>query len=116
MKKRIATALAVVLCLAALCACTPKVDDLKKKYQDKDYLVVSISSGDLTKYGIESEDMEYGFMATKLVENVFVVAFKKSDKAKDFYDSVKEKFASLTVKKKGNAVFFGSEGAVNVGA
>ena len=130
MKKKVAV-VAVALCLViapvALCACTPSVDKLKDKFTKEGYHVEAISTD-----GFEDAKVEYAFTAFKGGDGIFdlvsgaeeitVVCFSNSDDAKTFYEKAKEsaeQFEELTgvktsVKKKGNAIASGTEGALKL--
>ncbi len=115
--KKIAIIMAVLaIGIVAMCACTPSSDDLKKKFEDNKYGVVLLEAKDLQKYGIsvaEDAEIDYAFMATKLTNTVFVIAFKEGNDASDYYNSIKDsKYGKVA--KKGNAVIFGDEESVNL--
>ena len=117
MKKIIAVLTMTLLCVVALCACTPSADALKKKYEDEGYAVTVAKAEDAEKYGVESEDVDYVFTATKGLNSVMVIGFKNGDKASELYDKAQKKeglFVLVESKKSGNAVAIGTKDAVDL--
>ncbi len=112
MKKIIAFVLVLVLCLTTLCACAPKEEDLKKTYSDAGYACISINAATMSKYDIDSGEVEYGFVATKLVSNIVVVCFKNINAANDYIK--KSELKSGEYKQKGAAIAFGDEDALKL--
>ena len=127
MKKVVSVVAMLLVCMVALCACTPSEDSLKKKFEKNDYKVESVNASDMTKYGIESDKVDYCFMAVKgtfgIGAQVYVISFKNSSDAKEYYNAIRDKESALgkvlsaikyKTAKKGNAVVFGSEEAVKL--
>lgn len=115
--------LAVVLA-TMLMACTPSEDSLKKKYEEADYTVTSVNSDEAQKYldeylGEDSEEIPVkyvlvvtdGIAGINVVPVCVVICFKNSDDAKAAYEGNED---SANVKKKGNAVAFGTEKALEL--
>ena len=114
-RKLLVTAVAVALvlvCVFAFAACTPSLEDLKATYRDAGYTCLNIDVAAIADYlkdagaDIEGDPaIEYAFIAAKLTDSVFIVAFSDSSTAKDVYESLGGSDAS-NVKKKGNAIAF----------
>lgn len=114
MKKKLfvaaVAAMLVLACVLSFAACTPSLEKLKSTYSDNGYGCLDINvSGvldNLADVGVEVDgepSIEYAFVATKLVDNVMVVAFTDSADAKEVYEALGGG-ESKNVKKKGNAV------------
>ncbi len=114
--KKIRIALVFALCavMLAFVACTPKIDSIKEKYQDEGYAVIDVKAGDLSRYGIESEKIESGLVATKITQTVVIVWFKDSADAKQTYNDVKSDDSKGNVIRKGNMVAIGSKEAIDI--
>ena len=114
--KKFAVILATVLmCTIALCACTPSKDSLEKKFKDEGYVVIAMDAKTAEGYGVDSEKVDYMLVATKVVKNVYVIAFKNGSDATELYNSQKEKASDkFKVVKKGNAVIFGDAESVDL--
>lgn len=120
MKKIIAVLTILLICTVALCACTPNVDQLKKKYEDNGYKVDVVDFGEINTK-VENEKIEYSFSARKGDIEVSVLAFSSVDDAKAFYDEINKVYDGLNelggkykVRKEGNAVIYGDEEAVKI--
>ncbi|MCH5163719.1 MAG: hypothetical protein J1F36_01740 [Clostridiales bacterium] len=109
MKKVVSVVAMLLVCMVALCACTPSKDNLEKKFKDEGYLAISVPVSDYGDY-----DVDYAFGATKLTESITVIAFKNGSDAKDFYNKCKENGDKKNLAKKGNAVAWGTEGAIKL--
>lgn len=116
MKKKLfvaaVAAMLVLACVLSFAACTPSLEKLKSTYSDNDYACVDINvSGVLDKLAERDVEFEgepsikYAFVATKLIDNVVVVAFTDSADAKEVYEALGGS-EGKNVKKKGNAVAF----------
>ena len=99
MKKKLfvaaVAAMLVLACVLSFAACTPSLEKLKSTYSDNGYACVNIDvSGVLDKLadvGVEVDgepSIEYAFVATKLIDNVVVVAFTDSADAKEVYEAL----------------------------
>lgn len=114
-RKLLVTAVAVALvlvCVFAFAACTPSLEDLKATYRDAGYSCTELDVAAIADYlkdagaDIEGDPtIEYAFIAAKLTDSVYIVAFSDSSTAKDVYESLGGSDAS-NVKKKGNAIAF----------
>ncbi len=127
MKKFITVTSIVVLAIVLatmLMACTPSEESLKKKYEEADYTVTSVNSDEAQKYlddylGEDSEEIPVkyvlvvtdGIAGINVVPVCVVICFKNSDDAKAAYEGNED---SANVKKKGNAVAFGTEKALEL--
>ena len=120
MKKFLAITSVIVLAIVLatmLMACSPSVDSLKKKYEDKGYTVLDLSADDADT----EAEVKYVFGANKGIETVTVVCFANGDDAKKYYEEAKEGIEKLgsvgeamDVKKSGNAVAVGTKEAVAI--
>ena len=134
MKKFLAITSVIVLAIVLatmLMACSPSVDSLKKKYEDKGYEVKVIEGEDLEDIAGASEYGELEYMLRAENEDgdyVSIVCFKNSEDAKKAYDEakkqldeMKEEFGDelpdefdVDIKKSGNAVASGTKAAVAI--
>lgn len=125
MKKKIAiiaVALCLVIALVALCACTPSVKSLRSKYEKKGYTCEDIKAEDVGEEFGEDIAIDYAFYAIdKDLNSVTVVAFKNKDDAdkveerlKKADDSIIGEWTKVTYARKGNAIAYGSEAAVEL--
>lgn len=128
----IALILTVALTLALFAACTPKLADIKAKYEDAGYTILDTQSlEDL--FGSEDDEeatesdaeIEWAFIASKgsfLGGNykfATCVCYKDSADAQEAYDEAKkvaeeEADEDYVVVKKGNAIIVGNKEAVEV--
>ena len=124
MKKQIAivsTILVVALIgVFAFAACTPSLDSLKEKYAEEGYLAGSLPVQGIIDSMLEgAEDVEvdeatveYAFMATKVVDTIFVVSITDKDVRADIIEALDK--AEITYKTKGNAIAVGTDGALDL--
>lgn len=111
-KKIIAIVLVLVVALTALCGCGPTQEQLEKKYDEAGYICVSASKDTLSKYGIDSGDVSYCFVATKIVSNVVVVAFSSFSSMQNY---IKENdLQKGEYKQSGSVLAFGDEEALKL--
>ena len=103
MKKVILAILAMLSCFAFV-ACVPSnVEKAEAKMKEEGYLVV----------GEEREDAEGfvgGFLATKLTDTINAYLFSSKEEAKNFYETVGEKFKAI---QDGKWVYWGTEDAID---
>lgn len=109
MKKVVSVVALLLVCMVALCACTPSKDALEKKFKNEGYLAVRVPVSDYGDY-----DVDYAFGATKVTESITVIVFKSSSDAKSFYNKCKENGNMKNLAKKGKAVAWGTEGAIKI--
>ena len=113
--KKYGTLLVFVLCavMLAFVACAPKEKTIKEKFENEKYSVVEVSTEVLNPYGINTEDIQSGLFANKGFNNIIVVWFKDSAKAKDVYNKLKEN-KSINVLRKGVLVAIGTKEAIDI--
>lgn len=127
MKKFVAITSVVVLAIVLatmLMACTPSEESLTKKYEEEGYTVTSVNSDKAQEYldkyleeDSEEVPVKYvlvvtdGVFGINVVPVCVVICFKNSDDAKAAYEGNED---SDTVKKKGNAIAFGTAKALEL--
>ena len=97
-KLKIVLLLALCSVMLACTACAPSMDSLKKKFEDEGYSVLTVTADDLRSLGLESEDIESGMIANKMIINtVTIIWFKDSGKAKDLPNSVRKRIKTRRI-------------------
>ncbi len=103
----------LIFIVCGLAACTPRVEDIQKKYEENDFEIKNVSADD---YGLDNDDITYAFKAVKEGETeATVISFSDGNTASEFYNKqyrLKDETSELI--KKGNTVIFGSKDAVKL--
>ena len=113
MKKKVVLSVAVVVLLVmvtAMCvACTPNIDNVEKKFNNKDYKTVL-----KTEKSLSLAKMTNALIPTP--ESAIIIAwYDNTDDAKKAYDdAIKAGGTKETVKRKGNAVATGDKDAIKL--
>lgn len=114
MKKKIILSVAIVvlavMLVSVFVACTPSVDKVDEKFKEEKYLGGAIEVED----GIAG--MTGAAAYTKLLEGEAITIwwFENGDDAKAAYEDLKNDDSKDNVYKKGNAIAFGTEGAIDI--
>lgn len=104
----------IAFCLAA---CTPSGEDLRKKYQENDFVVHTLDESDLKTLNLNcnQDDITYAFKAKKDDNNeATVISFADGRNASEFYNSRYAVKKDMDLVKIGNTVIFGSKEAVSL--
>lgn len=114
MKKKIVLSVAVVLLvvmIATICvACTPSVDSVKKKFENKDYEVTTTE-----KSLVAVKKGEGGGLNTVLgAKKITIVWYDDEESAQKAYDAAVALLGEKCAKKKGTAVASGDEDSVKI--
>lgn len=114
MKKKVFLSVAIVvlavMLVSVFVACTPSVDKVDEKFKEEKYLGVAVE----TDESIAGMTGAAGY--TKILEGEMITIwwFESSDDAKAAYEDAKNDKTKENVCKKGNAVAFGTEGAIEI--
>ncbi len=107
MKKKVFLSVAIVvlavMLVSVFVACTPSQEKVDEKFKEEGYVGVATSLGDYK-----------GSIYTKITETITVFWFENSDDAKAAYEDLKSDDSKKNLCKKGNAIAFGTEGAIEI--
>ena len=115
MKKKIVLSVAVVLLvvmIATICvACTPSIDSVKKKFENKEYEVTKPTENSL----VAVKKGEGGGLNTVLgAKKITIVWYDDEESAQKAYDAAVALLGEKCAKKKGTAVASGDEDSVKI--
>jgi hypothetical protein len=116
MKKKIILSVALVLLVvmvATVCvACTPSVDSVAKKFENKDYTITTKTEKSL----IAVKKGEDGGIIGSIVDskNIEIIWYDDEESAKKAYDAAVKLFGEKRAKIKGNAVATGDEDSIKL--
>ena len=112
MKKKVVLSVAVVLLVvmvAAICvACTPSMDSVEKKFQNKGYKTFAQTDNTLTMTKFTDA------IIPTPESSITIVWYENEDKAKEAYEAKLKVGSEDTVKRKGNAVATGDKDAIKI--
>ncbi len=116
MKKKIILSVALVLLVvmvATVCvACTPSVDSVAKKFENKDYTITTKTEKSL----IAVKKGEDGGIIGTIVDskNIEIIWYDDEESAKKAYDAAVKLLGEKRAKIKGNAVATGDEDSIKL--
>lgn len=114
MKKKIILSVAVVLLvvmIATICAaCTPSIDAVAKKFENKGYKATKTETTVLAV----KVDKEDGIVGAATGPKILITWYDNDEDAQKAYDAALKVGSEKTVAKKGNAVAVGDEDSIKI--
>lgn len=107
MKKKVFLSVAIVvlavMLVSVFVACTPSQEKVDEKFKEEGYVGIATSLGEYK-----------GSVYTKLTESITVFWFENSEDANEAYDELKSDDSKKNLCKRGKAIAFGTEGAIDL--
>ncbi len=107
MKKKIILSVAIivlaVMLVSVFVACTPDKDKVDEKFKEEGYIGTNVTVSGYT-----------GALYTKITETITIIWFENDDDAKEAYEELKSDDSKDNLCKRGKAIAFGSEGAIEI--